>query len=158
VTIHGGAPFPEFNIDNPKIILSKERKAELADISSKMESLQQKKIDLLREIGREQGIIASSLEELKSTNGQPFVEKKSTERYRNASVTSGNVKMFPGIEIEHAYLCPGTEGLDNGCGWVKGVPKRKEYNDIGALSGSSGINFHCRICGSQIAQIVLMRS
>ena len=49
------------------------------------------------------------------------------------------------LEKTLAYECPA-------CGIVLGEPYKKPYNDIGLLSGSSGENYFCSICNSQIGQ------
>lgn len=46
---------------------------------------------------------------------------------------------------EVAYYCP-QQGV-----WIQGLPKGDDYDSIGPLSGSKGINMICRECGHSIA-------
>lgn len=53
---------------------------------------------------------------------------------------------------ELAYYCE-HDGL-----WIQGAPEARKYNNIGRLSGSSGVTLHCRICKHTICHTAEMRS
>lgn len=123
---------------------------------------QLKKRLYLREIARKKGIIAEKLEDLKSECGRPFLEEKGIGDCKRAVVkkdtTFGPLKNFSPLTGETAYLCQdmysifSKENTPDGCGWVKGKPYEKKYDEIGVLSGSRGIRYYCRICGKQIGE------
>jgi len=110
----------------------------------------------LRKIAAEKGIIAPTLEELKSKSGKPFIEEELKGRtkgdYKRALIEDsimGRVRT-----IETAYFCQFRlaqflkEEDKDGCGWVKGRPVEKPY----PLSGSAGIKYHCRVCDKEIGE------
>jgi len=154
--------------DNP-LILSEEEKQELARFNSQLSKIQGDKITYLREIARRKGITASTLKELKSKSGKPFVEVKSKrtfgQDYRTAAV-KGEVpaelkKLNLPMQIrETAYLCHEmySKKKTDSCGWVKGNPIARSYDDIGILSGSAGTQFYCKICNKMIGDHVTIRS
>ncbi len=122
------------------------------------------KIDYLRKIAREKGVTAPTLIELKSENGGLFKEKKEKSNggcwgyaYKKAVALPPPLKT-PGAIIslspETAYLCCGIYSNKDSdtCGWVKGDPVEREYDEIGPLSGSAGTRFYCRICGKMIGE------
>jgi predicted SprT family Zn-dependent metalloprotease len=48
--------------------------------------------------------------------------------------------------VTMAYDCPTCKGV------VLGKPEGRHYDDIGCLSGSSGVNYHCKICDEVIGE------
>lgn len=64
----------------------------------------------------------------------------------------GSCKKNYGYGFKIAYDCPICEGI------VLGQPKEEPYNDIRALSGTSGIEYYCKICETQIGRRVIARS
>jgi len=121
---------------------------------------QLKKRLYLREIAREKGIIAEKLEDLKSECGRPFLEEKgnSWQRHDCKRAVVKKDATFGPLTMETAYLCQdmysifSKEDTPDGCGWVKGKPHEKKYDEIGVLSGSRGIRYYCRICGKRIGE------
>ncbi len=142
--------------DNP-LGLDEKEKETLVAFDLEMLAIQKKKIAYLREIAREKGITASNLEDLKSESGESFREEKSDNRTWGHEYRSAVVLRAPGGSphiAEMAYLChsPYLKDDPDSCGWVKGIPVEKEYNDIGFLSGSAGVRYYCKICGKQIGE------
>ena len=122
-----------------------------------------KKRQILREGARKRGTIANKLEDLKSESGEQFIEIESGKnpfgipKKIKAAVISGKTKSFSSEEV--AYLCryPNFHLWKNAlklekdpdtCGWVKGFPEKKWYDEIGPLSGSNGWRYTCRVCGN----------
>lgn len=153
-------PFmPNFSDENP-LILDEEEQKTIAVLSQKASAIQRKVILFLREAARKKGIISDTLEGLESKSGKPFVEEKKGKSffghdYRRAVVMGDPVGKLPAVPIETAYFCrsPFSPQKDaDSCGWVKGQPIGKSYDDIGFLSGSAGIRYHCKICGQMIGE------
>lgn len=152
---------PNLPDDNPFILDEKEQQG-LIVFDAQLSEIQRKKVLYLREIAKRKGLTAPTLEELKSKNGEPFVEVKSTRTsgrdYREAAAKK-EIK-FPGIKSkrfeleEQAYLCHDmfSKKDTDSCGWVRGAPVEREYDNIGFLSGSAGVRFYCKICGKMIGE------
>ncbi len=123
---------------------SEERK--FFEIDAKIRALQGEKTALIRSVARAHGLIAKSLDGLKSKNGAPFVEERhSYINFRNSAARNG------GPLKEDAYLCPGAlPGGEDGCGWVKGSPKGERHDFLEPLSGGFGKKYYCRICGCEV--------
>jgi len=79
----------------------------------------------IRERAREEGIIADKLQDLKDEDGNPFTED--SEYYWCYSFSSGH-----------------------GCGFVKGSPIKERFSNLCFLGGSTGWDFHCRVCWQKI--------
>jgi hypothetical protein len=154
--------------ENSGIPLDNGEKKILQGFNAEILLAQKKTMDFLRDVVRKKGISAERLEYLKSESGEPFVEEKSGENrshgsYRKAAVKKNLSGGLPVLEIESAYLCRPMDALSlkekeddtDSCGWVKGQPVEKNYDNIGHLSGSAGKRFFCRICGQQIGEIRL---
>jgi len=140
--------------------LDEQEKEIYGSLSQHISKLMNEQLALLRKAARKKGIIAQNLADLKSEKGEPFREEKSAglqwgDGYQKAFAGSG-------IKMETAYFCKETQlftnPADEGCGWVKGTPIEKKYNEIGPLSGSAGERFYCRICRQQIGEVITMRS
>ena len=163
----GGKKMERFRVpgddEDSSLSLDKEEQIGLAVFDAQLSIVLRQKVLYLREIAKRKRLTAPTLEELKSKSGKPFVEVKSTrmlgDDYRSAEakeeVSFGKAKLL--LErTEQAYLCYESsifskEDTDS-CGWVKGMPVEKKYNDIGVLSGSAGIRFYCKICGKKIGE------
>jgi len=130
--------------------LDEAEKTKLAALDAEASLAQQKKIIFLKRVARKKGITSKMLKGLKSKNGKRFVEEKGHKPYRKALVRED----FLGSEQETAYLCCGMylQKDPSSCGWVKGDPVEKPYDEIGCLSGSRGIRYYCRICGKLIGE------
>ncbi len=141
--------------DNP-LILTDVNRGTLAELDAEIAGIQHKKILLLRKAARESGLTAPSLEELKSKSGKPFRELERQSSYKKAVVRRGT-RPVNFIE-ESAYLCQPMhaemmpKGIIEECGWVKGNPVGGAYDNIGPLSGSAGIEYYCKICGTLIGR------
>ncbi len=131
-----------------RLVLTEAETRELSAIESKMAVLRGEKLIRLRKIAWAKGIAAKKLKDLKSRSGEPFVSQGKTS-YDDCkrAIAKGR-----GGGFEYAYFC--ATGFTNriGCGWVKGVPDSRNYNNIGPLSGSAGEKSYCKICGMQIGK------
>jgi hypothetical protein len=149
--------FPLAPDDNPLILTGKEKKT-MAGFETQISAICQQKLDFLRGAARKKGITAATLDDLKSKSGEPFVEEKEKKGwghdYRMATVTADSPITGKPLVTETAYLCCDmfSNNDSGGCGWVKGQPIQRAYNDIGFLSGSAGYNISCKICGKLIGQ------
>jgi len=143
--------------EDPELQLNDADRLELGSIDVLAILAQCRKVEFLRKRAREQCLTAEKLEDLRSKSGQPFVEddeKKTFRDYRTAATQED--------EYEVAYLCRFmyieelglTEG--SGCGWVKGEPLGKPYDDMGPLCGSKGYRQYCKICGDKIGETQLV--
>jgi hypothetical protein len=142
-------PVFEYPDNTPALKLNKEEQTGLAEINTEIASLEHKKLQLVRSAAKRQGIIADKLSDLKSESGQPFVEEENEKIFKLAMVKKGSEI------LEIAYLCLNPH---NSCGWVKGNPEYKNYDDIGFLSGSAGTEYYCKICGKFLGKKVYRRS
>ena len=151
------ANLPHFHSKNP-LVLDEEEEKIITSFDSRIIAIKGERTLYLRKIAREKGITASSLEELKHENGELFEEKEKEERGMYRKAVSLNTSLEKALHIspflciaETAYLCHSMYSDDeDSCGWVKGDPIEEKYNNIGPLSGSAGVRFHCRICGKVI--------
>ena len=145
--------------DEYPLVLDEEDKNKLRELDEKISRAKIQKILILREAARRRGLIADRLEDLKSKSGEPFVEKtprklRSHHLYRKAEVKRDS----PFASIEIAYNCRSMweemfldkEDMHDSCGWVKGNPIQKPYDNIGPLNGSAGYQYFCKICAKQI--------
>jgi hypothetical protein len=148
--------------NSPSLKLGKKEQAEMAALNAKMGELSAKKLDLIRDSARRQGLIADKLQDLKSESGNPFIEEKPRSKgFGGEGYRIAVVKGKFGNAEEAAYLCEEmySFGKDSsGCGWVRGNPRTENYDDIGVLSGSAGVNYYCKICGRLIGRDVHVRS
>ncbi len=98
-----------------------------------------------------QGYVSQNLADLKTETGASYVITEGPTAYTQATA--------PGL-FETAYLCKPTdpEAIHKGCGWVKGRPHGKGYDAIGPLAGSAGTKYTCFLCGSEIAEQVMVHS
>lgn len=103
------------------------------------------KLGYIRKICREKGLIAENLEDLKSENGELFKEVSWHLNYRRALASNG-------LAVEEAYCCYNDFKQKNGCGWVKGKPKKERQDYLKAIFG---IIFRCRICDRILEERVL---
>jgi hypothetical protein len=142
-------PVFEYPDNTPSLKLNKEEQAELAEINTELASLGHKKLQIIRSAAKRQGIAADKLSDLKSESGRPFVEEKIEKTFKLAVVRKESEI------LEVAYLCFEPQ---NGCGWVKGNPEYKNYDDIGFLSGSAGTEYYCKICGKTLGRKIYKRS
>jgi hypothetical protein len=160
--------FPLAPDDNPLILTGKEKKT-MAGFEAQISVICQQKLSFLREAARKKGITAATLDDLKSKSGEPFVEEKEKKtwgrEYRLATVTEDSPITGKSMVTETAYFCCDMFSVfskenenSDGCGWVKGQPIQKAYDDIGVLSGSAGYNIFCKICGKLIAQHKIVMS
>ncbi len=142
-------------LDVSKLIFSDEDKKELASLEETLETfnmainmIEEEKKNLTRKVARRMGLASARLEDLK-TNGRSLVESSSLSKivgYRAARIKGDPVA----LEDSHfAYLCGGEA---SGCGWVKGKPDTRTFNDITILSGSAGMNFYCWLCGGYMGK------
>ena len=142
--------------DNNPLILTDADERALGELNAEIVGIQHKKILLLRKAARESGLTAPSLEELRSKSGKPFQKLKQQSDYRKA-VVRRDTQPVNFIE-ESAYLCQPMyaemtpKGMTEECGWVKGNPVGGAYDSIGPLSGSAGIDYYCKICGTLIGR------
>lgn len=139
--------------------LTAEEQTTLAVLDQSLNFFLSAKLKFLREAHGNRGEIATTLEGLKSKRGRPFVpmERFPGRRYTQAVV---QVEAPFSLAVETAYLCKGIyqEEDPDSCGWVKGEPNERSYDDIGVLSGSAGHRYYCRICGKQIGEVYLIMS
>ena len=141
----------------PSLRLNKGEQAEISALNEKMEELIIKKLDLIRSSARRQGLTSDNLNDLRSENGNPFIEEKVGDKgFGRNGYRIAVTKKEAGKIRETAYLCRNSEG--DGCGWVRGNPRIENYNDIGVLSGSAGVNYYCKICGRFIGKEALIMS
>jgi hypothetical protein len=160
----GFRSFPVFMFpdNSPQLKLNKKEQAEMVVLNTEAETIAQRRLDIVRGAARRLGIIADKMEDLKSESGNPFVEDRSRiiglgENGYRAAVVRG----YLGSVEEAAYLCEemySSGGGGSGCRWVKGNPQTENYDNIGALSGSAGVNYYCKICGQLIGRDVNVRS
>lgn len=126
--------------------------AEQERLRAQIAELQQQEATFLRDAAYRLGLAAKSLEELRSDAGNGFVEIE--ERYRRHDVRRAREENAERHKDEWAYLCanPYSFGREDqiGCGWVKGIPDQRAYDNIGSLAGSAGTEDYCRICGALI--------
>jgi hypothetical protein len=136
------------SLEKAEFIYSEEEQAKLNEIAGKISQLQHEATQLTKEFARKGGIIAADLHDLKAADGSSFAESKTDP---------GTAKAADGGQ---AYLCAGFHGHnpDEGCGWVKGLPRRQEYQDFSICSGSAGYQLFCVICGTELQEIELIRS
>lgn len=139
--------------DPEPFVLTDEELAELRELRGTQQELDELVKQFRRKVARERGFTALRLEELGSRSGEPYQMLPEGKRSVFAEAQAGIG--------EHAYLCmfqpdvyesllEPNEHIDlerDLCGWVKGFPKAEAYDDIGALSGSAGIQYHCKVCG-----------
>ncbi len=167
---HGGFPRGFDPPDEAPLILSEEDQKILNGLTAQNLVVQHRVVEFQRECARKQGVIAQRLEDLKSKSGQPFKEEARTsfgfrhKDYRRAVVKKKILKgLLAGksLTIESAYLCrspylaltsKSRKKDPDSCGWVKGNPVSKDYDNIGFLSGSAGIRYYCKICGKLIGE------
>lgn len=128
--------------------------AERRQLRAQINKLQAQDTEFLRTAARRLGWTADTLEDLRSEAGNPFVEEPQygRERVRRAREQGGDE-----YNEEWAYLCVnpyawGFADPPKGCGWVRGVPDERPYDDIGMLSGSAGTKDYCRICGGLVGE------
>ena len=128
--------------------LNEEEKKMLDSLNLHILAIKNRQLVLVREAAKREGVIAQNLEALESQKGEPFREEKSAGplwgdySYQKAFAGSGR-------KMEEAYLCKEMRSKEedaDGCGWVKGAPIKKGYDEIGILSGSRGTRCYCRIC------------
>ncbi len=126
-----------------------ELEKKIKEIQMEISGLKTKEIFILREIARKKGIIARNLSDL----GE-FEEIKPGEKHPNPLLLPKKIKMamIPGTDIFKRNPEKVTYFCKRGCGWVKGFPKEKWYNDLGLLSGSAGWVYLCHICGEPLAR------
>jgi len=139
--------------------LTEKEKEEIRQLDLKIAAAQLKRASYLRDVFRSRGLIAPTLEELKSDSGEPFIRE---ERIRDVwgydyEKASAIKKTRVGLLVkERAYLCremfDEKDGDPNGCGWVKGEPSPVLYNNISLLSGSAGTEYYCQLCGKKIGE------
>ena len=133
--------------------LNEEEKKMLGSLNLHVSATKKRQVALIREAAKREGVIAQNLEDLKSQKGEPFREEKSVGLQWGHACQ----KAFAGsgMAMEEAYLCKGMYSKEtdaDGCGWVKGTPIEKKYDDIGILSGSRGTRCYCRICLNLIGE------
>lgn len=129
-------------LENSVGILSPKEREEFDFLNGKINGLKldlvmamNEKIDFLRKLFRQRGLIADNLKDLKSKSELQFKRVKFSS-FDLAETANG----------EKAYLCAkikfGT--LRIGCGWVMGKPEM-QLGDVHNWIAKS-IFFHCRIC------------
>jgi hypothetical protein len=90
--------------------------------------------------------------------GEKFVAQKQKERPYGREVRTAIIKEYFTNEKRQFYIADSAYFCNMGCNWVLGVPETGNYDDIGFLSGSAGVNFYCKICGMHIGQKIYKRS
>lgn len=154
-----GKPRMPHKLEDPVLQLNDEDRSELGSIDAMVILAQCQRAKVLRKRAQEQGLIATTLEDLRSKSGKPFVEDDKKKTYRNYRTAQTQED-----EYEIAYLCqPRFIGEDgptegSGCGWVKGEPIESRYDDLGFMCGSKGYRQYCKICGDQIGETQLVIS
>ncbi|MEX1063878.1 MAG: hypothetical protein WD898_00930 [Candidatus Paceibacterota bacterium] len=142
-------------------VLTEGDKKELAQLEAKKSELDQERIKIIRKAAIKGGLAANNLEDLKSESGHPFIEEDGRASYKRA-VAKGKIilpEMAYLCQSEYAPIVEGTSGeKEDTCGWVKGEPLEKSYDEIGPLSGSAGSELFCKICGKRLCRIVAIRS
>jgi len=129
--------------------LTDKQKSEIAQLELASLAAQAKRVEILRKAARESGVTAESLDELRTENGQPFVEVGRVYGGYRQAVSLG----------ERAYFCrPQYMPEGPGCDWVIGEPVERQYDEIGVLAGSAGTRYYCRICGQQIGEFAMKHS
>ena len=140
--------------DAAPLVLDEKEKKKVQSFDLEILKIQKERIEYLRSLAREKGIITSRLEDLKSKSGEPFIElQREREGHEHREAKSSD-------KTEVAYLCCGMyikEDKDS-CGWVKGRPKEQEYDEIGVMAGSAGIRYYCKICGKEIGELQIVLS
>lgn len=141
---------------DPPLELDKNEKSELDNFDIAIMLAECDKIVRVREIARQKGLTAASLEDLKSESGELFVEidRQKTDHclYHTASTKEK--------KNEIAYLCCSMyiDDSKTGCGWVKGSPTKFPYDEMGPMCGSKGYRHFCKICGKKIGETQLVVS
>lgn len=125
---------------------------EMAGFDRAIDRIQRQKILRLRELAWRKGAAALKLENLKSESGEPFIKEEGYFCFQKA--IAGNKTHC----VEFAYLCSSMYDNAKICGWVKGKPTRKPYDDIGPMCGSAGVRYYCRICGNLLALEIIVNS
>lgn len=122
-------------------------------------------LKLLRDSLEECGLIARELKNLKpDLDGSIKLLAKGQAHYQEREVGEWGFTtpheelktayvLVEGVRVASAYLCHPIGSSHGGCGWVKGEPRKSEYNEIGPLSGSAGFDYYCVICGLLIARL-----
>jgi len=101
--------------------------------------------------GRQQGLSFSRLKDIPSKDQH---KHKFVRMSFGVSNPTQPIKKYRCAEprcFAEAYHCPE-------CKYVDGEPEEQEYDDIRILSGSKGVNYSCRICGTRLGTRVDMVS
>ena len=155
-----------------QLVLTEAERERLAGFDRSMQMLQVQivaaqleRIACLREFARAHGFMTTTLEDLRSACGEPFIEDPTSKQYkiyRRATARkkpSAAAGKFPMSAVEEAYFCVSMYSLsDAGCGWVKGVPAGRLFDNIGPLSGSAGTRYFCKVCNQQIGELATRHS
>lgn len=149
----------DLNLGVRSLDLSPEEQERVATFDREIAAAQARRTALLREIAKAKQLCAPDLTGLKSASGKPFEETTPRGSCRTA-IVRGKTLLIGSVILEMAYLCHDRyAGADqDGCGWVKGKPVERKYNDIGPLSGSAGRRYFCGICGKKVGELATRRS
>ena len=144
--------------DTPDSVLTDEDKSNLARLRLEVALTDDARIKILRGAAIRGGLAAENLNNLKSKSGAPFVEDEVWNEYKLAFTFMD--RREDSFITEFAYLCASkyelTQGKDfkkNSCGWGKGEPKEKKYNNLGPMSGSAGERVYCMICHKELCKL-----
>jgi len=142
--------YPDKDLD---FNLTDEEKQALAELNKKQLETTKQKLAYTRELLRKKEIIAERLEDLRSKDGTLFL-RETPGKYISAKAfdPSINWRLQETAYLCHCQFIPIGED-PNSCGWVKGEPRREEYNEIGLLCGSAGYRYYCRVCNQLIGEV-----
>lgn len=127
----------------------------LAKIQHQIAKIEKKKMAKIRQIAWRTGVAALKLKDLKSEYGG-FVVQKERYGYQRALAIKKEGEYV--VDHEGAYQCvnefASLEEKGQTCGWVRGEPTKRKYDEIGPLSGSAGTEYFCRICHKHLGRFV----
>lgn len=128
--------------------------AQRRQLQAEIGRLKSQDAEFLRQAARRLGWSTEALDELRSEAGNRFVEQPQYSAHRVRTAKEEGAEEF--FE-EWAYLCASPlawahEEPVTGCGWVRGVPDERSYDNIGLLAGSTGTRDYCRVCGALIGE------
>jgi len=126
-------------------------------LQARISVIEKRKINILRQAAWKAGFAAKKLKDLRSTPGNTFLEHETSNKYAFAQAQDVVSRIPP----EVAYLCACEHALnkkDDSCGWVRGEPRSEGFDELGILSGSSGVEYSCVICGKNIGRVELVHS
>lgn len=126
---------------------------ELSWIDKKRLELDGERISLLVKKAKLEGAIVDSAGALKCPLGHAsgFVETEDSLEWEKVKSFACEECKKKGIMSNVAYRCPI-------CGIVVGKMSERRYDDIGFLSGSSGVEFTCTVCGRSMGRKVYVQS